>query len=197
MRSNALLLASGFWLLASVAPLAARQAPAPEPAQGRPGQAPSAQRPNMPPAPTPPGGQPPRMEMATQVPPGPPRLEPLPTENVKIDLTITDTFGTGSKKTVSVLVAGGRNGRVRSQNGTAILNVDARPETMRDGRILLSLTLEYMTTNTQADGPERPAMINESMSAIVADGKSVVISQSADPCTDRKVTVEVMATILK
>ena len=39
--------------------------------------------------------------------------------------------------------------------------------------------------------------INESLTIYLEDGKSMVISQSADPATDRKVKVEAKATILK
>ena len=39
--------------------------------------------------------------------------------------------------------------------------------------------------------------INESLSVILDDGKSVLISQSADPVTDRKVKVEAKFAIVK
>src|SRR4030095_7603157 len=85
----------------SAAALQARQAAttpvAPAPAPG-------------PPAPTPPPAPPPPPAPA---PPAPPRK--LPTQNVRFDVTITDTFGTGpAKKTVSMLVADTRQGQIRS-----------------------------------------------------------------------------------
>jgi hypothetical protein len=43
----------------------------------------------------------------------------------------------------------------------------------------------------------QPAEIHESLSVVLQDGKPLLVSQSADPTTDRKVTVELMATVLK
>jgi hypothetical protein len=42
-----------------------------------------------------------------------------------------------------------------------------------------------------------PATLNEAVSVIVADGKAMQISQSADPRGDRRVAVEVTATVVK
>ena len=180
------------------APLAAQQATTsalPEFAQAqppRPGQAPQTPRPPQgPPATTMPVGSPPRVEMATQVTPAPPRLEPMPTQNVKIDVVITDSAAP-TKRTVTILTAEGRNGRVRSQRGNIMLNVDAHPQYVRDGRIQLNLTVEYMPEA----GPQM-SMINESLSFLIVDGKPTIVSQAADPTGDRKVTVEVTATIVK
>jgi hypothetical protein len=39
--------------------------------------------------------------------------------------------------------------------------------------------------------------IQEQMNVLLTDGKPLVVSQSADPRGDRKVTVDVTATILK
>ena len=39
--------------------------------------------------------------------------------------------------------------------------------------------------------------ISETFAVILDDGKALVVSQSADPYTDRRVRVEVKATILK
>ena len=39
--------------------------------------------------------------------------------------------------------------------------------------------------------------IQENLSVNLEDGKALVVSQSADPVSDRQVTVEVRATILK
>jgi hypothetical protein len=41
------------------------------------------------------------------------------------------------------------------------------------------------------------SQINERMAVIVQDGKPLVISQAADAGSDRKVTVELKATVLK
>ena len=43
----------------------------------------------------------------------------------------------------------------------------------------------------------QPAQLHESISVILQDGKALLVSQSADPTSDRKVTVELMASVLK
>jgi hypothetical protein len=135
--------------------------------------------------------------------------EPSSWQNIKVEVAITDTFSADvqARKTVSMLILDGRNGQVRSSGGSGVLNVDAIPRLRSDGRIYLWLTLEYMPELTsqqgqllakEAGGPTgRPTMFNESLSLIVVDGKPLVASQSADPRSERKVAVEVTATVQK
>jgi hypothetical protein len=132
--------------------------------------------------------------------------------NVQIELTLTDQTGSGApdKKVVSMIASSGNWGKVRS-GGTMFpvgdkpygvqLNVDARPFVSVDGPIQLEITLEYMPIQGDGDprvGPkQRPSGINQSQTVVMQSGKPLVISQAADPISDRKVVVEVKATILK
>jgi hypothetical protein len=79
--------------------------------------------------------------------------------------------------------------------------VDARPTIRPDGRIYLQLGLEYRpeltTQQAQQTGNSRVAMYNETLNLIVTDGKPILASQSADPRTDRKVVVEITASVIK
>ena len=70
----------------------------------------------------------------------PPR-PPAQLVNVRLDLTVTEQRGgtTLEPKTVTMLIADRENGRVRTGGGNALLNVDARPELTRDGRVRLVL----------------------------------------------------------
>ena len=117
--------------------------------------------------------------------------------NIRIELTITDLRSDSQTppKAVTLLVEDRQNGRLRTGRGSAALNLDARPEIVREGRIRVMVTLEY----TPQDGPERPPQppIQESVTALLDDGKPLLISQSADPVTDRKVRVEVKATTVR
>jgi len=139
--------------------------------------------------------------------------------NTRIELTITDARGEGTPitKTVSILTADRSWGRIRTQgeartaNGQrfpVILNVDARPTLIREGRGKVELTIEYRPADEvtiagsaistpRRDPDSITPNINESLSVILEDGKSVLISQSADPVTDRKVKVEAKLTILR
>jgi hypothetical protein len=132
--------------------------------------------------------------------------------NVQIELTLTDQAGAGApdKKTVSMIASSGNWGKVRSA-GTVYppaeppypvqLNVDARPFVSIEGPIQLEITLEYSPIRGEGDprvGPrQRPSGINQSQTVVMQSGKSLIISQAADPISDRKVVVEVKATVLK
>lgn len=127
--------------------------------------------------------------------------------NVQIEITISDQAGGGTpdKKVVTLLAADQTMGRVRANAhaqqanvgmvGTE-LNVDARPIVMDNDRILLELTLEYSPLR-QSPVTQQPTNLNEQLSVILQNGKSLTVSQAADPVSDRRMTVEVRATVLK
>lgn len=131
--------------------------------------------------------------------------------NVQIELNLSDQSGTETpeKKTVSMIVSSGNWGKIRSVANTsrpgeppsmAQLDVDARPLVSVDGPIQLELTLNYAPPGAPrpADKPgPRPTGINQSQTLILQSGKPLIISQAADPINDRKVVVEVKATVLK
>ena len=109
------------------------------------------------------------------------------------------------KKTVSMLVMSGRSGAIRTQNtlpgGVNVhLNVDASVQAYPGGAVTVTITFNYMPAPDPADQVGKnpsPAQLSESLNLLLRDGKPLVVSQSADPATDRKVTVELTATIMK
>jgi len=129
--------------------------------------------------------------------------------NLRLEFTVTDQIGTAPpvKKTITMNVADGESGRIRTNadvfrknsNPTVVpLSVDASPE-IEGGKIRLRASLEYQLLSDAA-GPDLPAgktSITQSVTSILNDGVSTILSQSADPLTDRKVTLEVKATIIK
>jgi hypothetical protein len=142
-----------------------------------------------------------------------PRPEGKPI-NIRVDATITDQQGTAApvKKTLSVVVADGSNGSVRTLStfpnpgvGNVPLNMDAEARLLPDGKIRLSLRLQYdlpspAMLGRPAGGEERQPMktsIVEGLNVVTEDGKPIVAAQSADPVSDRQVVLEVKATILR
>lgn len=132
-------------------------------------------------------------------------------QNVQVEFTLTDQQGTQTpeKKTVSMIVSSSNWGKIRSA-ATVMnpgespmnveLNVDARPFVSTDGLIQLEMTLVYAPSKTAdpTGGPrQRPTGINQSQTVVLQSGKPLIISQAADPVVDRKVVVEVKATLLK
>jgi hypothetical protein len=140
--------------------------------------------------------------------------------NVKLDLTITDQNGPGepSKKTVSLIVADRAAGSIRSTSNTsiagnrAIINVDATPQLLPNGNIRLLLGLEFnprqgnpTPATDKAKTPDElffqkepgGSSLNQRATIVLEPNKPLVFSQAADPTSDRKISVEVRATILK
>jgi hypothetical protein len=182
-------------------------------------------KPDQPPPPMPLGVLPPETQKPVGRPPlaiPPPDKPPTPLEkpapgvskmrgrdlNLQVEITISDQLGTQTpdKKVVSMLVADGTFGRIRASAdaqrtglgmvGTG-LNVDARPTVLEGDRILLELTVEYTPFRESGQVTQRPTVLNESLSVILQSGKPVTVSQAADPVTDRKMSVEVRASIVK
>jgi hypothetical protein len=132
--------------------------------------------------------------------------------NIRVEVTVTDQRGAAAplKKTISVVVAEGMGGRIRStaefsQGWVLPLNVDAEPQLLPDGKIRLMVNLQYDlpsgSTGSEAAssgvGTLRRTQLQENLPLVLENGKSMVVSQSADPISDRQVTVEVKATVLR
>jgi hypothetical protein len=133
---------------------------------------------------------------------------PEPTMNIRLDLTITDQRGDTPpvSKTVTMTMLDTGYGRIRTSGDVrtplgfrpVILNVDAQPKVHKDGKIRVDMTIEYRPTAAEAESEKSTTpTINETINVLLEDGKPLVISQSADPATDRKVKVEAKATILR
>ena len=180
----------------------AAPAPAPTPARG---QGPT-ERPVQP-KPAPVEG---RGEQPAPARPAEPVGQPI---NIRLDITITDQAGPGDpvRKLVTMLMADGQSANVRTSGRQRVvgagdfpisINVDARPIILRDGSIRLSLGLEYQP-RPNAGQPEaavqaaQMSALNERLMVILQDGKPLVISQASDPGSDRKITVELKAAVLK
>lgn len=130
--------------------------------------------------------------------------------NINLELTITDqsTPADAAKKLVTMIVADGSRGSIRTSGvvntpvegrSNVILNVDARPMIRSDNSIMTQLTIEYFPKLDPANETKDVGrtQVNQSMSLILESGRPTVISQAADPVSNRKVTVEVKATIMK
>jgi hypothetical protein len=169
---------------------------------------------------TTPQGQSPRPNATTPegtTPPAPRAPEPPGQPvNVKIDLTITDQLGPGepARKVITLIIADRQNGFIRSRGNVRIseqrshgvtINVDARPTILREGNVRLELGLEYQptppgTSGQPSTGPGSDPFstnLNERIGVILEPGKPLMVSQAVDPASDRKIAVELRATILK
>ena len=142
--------------------------------------------------------------------------------NIKIEFTITDQTGSGqpSKKVVSMIVGDRQNNSIRSNANVLVetpgpmrdspksfsyrevwINVDAHPVLLKDGKISITFGLEYLPKagSSGGEGSLEPGMssLNERLGLILESGKPMIVSQAADPVSDRKISVELIATVLK
>ena len=87
--------------------------------------------------------------------------------------------------------------QLRSSFEDRTLNIDARP-TIVDGRVRLMLNIQ---SEPLMRNPDPFAVLsqrqNQSLTTILENGKALVVMESTDRASKRKVTVEVKATILK
>ena len=159
----------------------------------------------------------PKAEAPAKAAPEPP---PLPV-NIKIEVSITDQTGasTPAKKVVTMIAGDRQNTSVRSSASVPVrtqtapgavemfnyrnvtINVDARPAivTKETNKVMVSFGLEYFPKSGSGREEAEPGMasFNERLGLILESGKPMIVSQAADPTSDRKITVEVTATILK
>jgi hypothetical protein len=124
--------------------------------------------------------------------------------NIRIDLSIVDEGGPSpSRKSVSLTIADRQLGSVRAVVITpgmpdVPLNVDATPMLEGEGRIRARISLDYRPNTPGGDSKAPvPPQMRVVFNVMLVDGKKIVAAQAADPTTDRRVSVEVTATILK
>jgi hypothetical protein len=151
-----------------------------------------------------------RQAVAPPPPPPAPRPPTAPASrtntNIRVDVTVIDEGGSQPlRKTVSVTSVDGLRASSRSVSGfggtETNLHVDATPTLDRNGKIQVRVAVFYRPNPFASPGGEgnRPnaASVNFDFPIVLDDGKRVVASQTTDPTSDRRVTIEVMATILK
>lgn len=138
----------------------------------------------------------------------PPRPNPAQLANVRVDVKIIDERAgrPAITKTVSLTIADRNNGSIRASaeeppgakgENSALpaafrsvpLNVDAGP-IIEGSRIRLQLGLEYNSVDPKLELKQRLGLVLE-------DGKPLRVAQSADPLSDRRISLEVTGTILR
>ena len=125
-------------------------------------------------------------------------VEPQPGQlvNIQIDITLLSEGGTQgpSRKTVTLTLADKQEGSVRSMDrgpgAPGSLNVDARPVVQANGLVLTRIGLEF-------NGGDDVPFVQVRAQPLLESGRMLRISRAVSPKTDRSVTVEVTATVLK
>jgi hypothetical protein len=126
-----------------------------------------------------------------------------PPRNIRFDISITETGGARpGTKTVSLTVNdSGGNGSVRNVvkapgDSSVSLNVDVRQvQGFEGGSVRASINVEYQPYTPDASAPSTGVVA--SASSMFQDGRRTQILQTSDPLSDRRITIEVMTTVLK
>jgi hypothetical protein len=143
--------------------------------------------PPAPPAPTPPAANPP-----------PPAVDPSAggqTVNIRLEVSISDQAGPQppQAKLLTLLLADRSLNSVRSAFEDRSIGIDARP-TILEGKIKLTLAIDSRRTGNTTGNTLN---WNQNMTVIVESGKPVVVVENSDPANNRKLSIEVKATIIK
>jgi hypothetical protein len=182
---------------------------------------PQAQQPR--PAPAPAG----EARPAPQPPARPQPLGRLENVKLELTITDQTGPGAPTRKVVTMIVADRERGAIRSRGRVLLpgerqwqdvtINVDAIPQIVRDGgAVRVQLGLEYQPQDARALSPKEveaaatqagvppptsphPAFanLNQQITLLLQPGQPMSISQAADPASDRRISVELTATILK
>jgi hypothetical protein len=125
---------------------------------------------------------------------------------VRIDVTVTEQEGSKAprSKHLTLTAADGSGAQIRnlpevSTPGPvreAEFSIDARPEILDTTRVRLWLSMEYNVVDPTAEKAARN-QLRSRQELVLESGKPMVVSETTDPITERRVTVTVTATVLR
>ena len=133
---------------------------------------------------------------AVENPPG--SRMPAQPVNIKLDFTVIDQRDgqAAAPRTITMMIADRSRGQMRSGGaGGQMLNVDARPEILRDSRMRVDVNFDYRAP--QSDSDKTPPALTQSIASIVEDGKPLVITQWSERGSTRTSRVELRASLQK
>jgi hypothetical protein len=134
----------------------------------------------------------------------PAKAAPLPTPavepvNIRYEVVVFDKGGDQpTRKVVTILAAVGELSMVRADRSESYggnpLGVDVTPSSIRGGKIMTKVGISYVPLPSVK---ESALQISQNTTLWMESGKPTVISEATDPISDRRIIVEVTATILK
>lgn len=170
-----------------------------------------AQTPRTPKAPAAPAT--PAAPAVPAVPPAPPTpaapREPAQLINVQVDVTVSDQVGSAAAlvRTISATAGDGERASVRSGSEVKTefgfkpvgLALDIRPRVVGPSKVRVEVSLDTSSVDSESAAKQVRSFPTSktTQSVVLESGRSVVLSQTLDPLTDRKTTIEVKATIVR
>ena len=118
--------------------------------------------------------------------------------NIRVDVTVTDQKGTapGQPKSVMVIIADRHLGQTRAPFEDRHIHVDARP-TITNSLINAMITVRSLEGPKATSNTDQLLNWTNSFTLLLQNGKPMVALETSDAATQRKLTIEVKATILK
>jgi hypothetical protein len=125
---------------------------------------------------------------------------------VKVEVTVTEQVGAKPPhlKSLSLTTADGESAQIRNQPEVATpgpvlpapFSVDALPQLIDANRLRLGLSIDYNVVDATSEKGARN-QVRSRQQLVLESGKPMIVSESTDPMTERRVTVTVTATILR
>ena len=120
--------------------------------------------------------------------------------NVRFEVRLREEGG-GAKPTsrvVGVLATVMELSSVRANpNSRNPLNIDVMASIIRENKVRTRLTIEYTQPTAEPNPNPNPFAIRQTVNLWLDSGKPMVVSQAIDPSSDRRIDIEVTATILR
>ncbi len=142
---------------------------------------------------------PPKAPAAPTAPAPPQPDESGQTINIRLDVSVIDETvqGAARPKSLMVMLVDRALGQTRAAFQDRTIAVDARP-TMVDGRIRVNLTIQSDHFRENSEVPRDPTLSwRNSFSLLLENAKPMVALETMDAATQRKMSIEVKATIQK
>lgn len=125
--------------------------------------------------------------------------------NIRYEIAIREVGGpqAGTKTvTMTVALGAGEASSIRAQGTTAgrgnnPLNIDVSPMALRDGKVRTRIGFEYTPPNPESVQGPPPFFTRQTLNVWLDSGKPMVVSEAADPISDRRFTVTVTATVIR
>lgn len=126
--------------------------------------------------------------------------------NIRVEVKVTEQVGSKPEhsKQLSLTTADGESAQIRIQPEVATagpvlsapFSVDAHPRLIDANRLLLGLSIDYNVVDATSDRGARN-QVRSRQEVVLESGRPLVVSESTDPMTERRVTIVVTATIVK
>ena len=121
--------------------------------------------------------------------------------NIRLDVAIIEEGGSKPvTKTMTLTVAEGSQSFLRlTPTNNIPMNLDGYAAMEKDGKIRAMMTIDYRPPRPSGlkDEDASTQSVRQSFTVLAENGRKLVVSETSDPFLDRRLRIELTATILK